>query len=107
LRPRDARDCWQRGSDRCQTKKGSTGKFHEFLRSVVTQMRARALNDRDIGTRGSSGKHYISFAPGGSGHAHVLLQCMSLFVALNDFRCGAQNSVGIGAISDIKAAQED
>jgi hypothetical protein len=24
-------------------------------------------------------------------------------MALNDFRCGAQNSVGIGAISDIKA----
>jgi hypothetical protein len=24
-------------------------------------------------------------------------------MALNDFRCGAQNSVGIGAISDVKA----
>jgi hypothetical protein len=27
-------------------------------------------------------------------------------MALNDFRCGAQNSVGIAAISDIKAGSE-
>src|SRR6516164_9398076 len=32
----------------------------------------------------------------------VLLRCMSLLMALDDFRCSVQNSVGIGATSDIK-----
>jgi hypothetical protein len=32
-----------------------------------------------------------------------LLCSLCRFMALKDFRCAAQNSVGIGAISDIKA----
>jgi len=43
--------------------------------------------------------HRFCFAPTRSSNNCWLCR----FMALNDFRCSAQNSVGIGAISDIKA----
>jgi len=47
--------------------------------------------------------HRFCCAPTGSSNkGRFLLRCMSPLMALDDLRCNAQISVGIGAISDIK-----
>jgi hypothetical protein len=35
MRPRDARDNWERGSARCQMQNLATGKFHRYQKSPM------------------------------------------------------------------------